>query len=610
MQAMILAAGMGRRLGEFTQNNTKCMVPVNGETLICRLLNQLKSHPCISKVVIVVGYKGDILKEYIDSLHISLPIEYVENPDYERTNNIYSLYLAKDFLCQDDTLLFESDLIFEDSVLDLLLDDDRDTLALVDKFQSWMDGTCVELSENYKIKRFVARSKFDFKLIDRYYKTVNIYKFSKDFSCRYYVPFLEAYCQALGKNEYYEQVLRVIAMLDNPPITALCLSGQHWYEIDDVNDLNIASTIFADPETKLKSMESSYGGFWRYPDVKDFCYLVNPYYPTKEIIDEIKSCSDVLIRTYPSGQQQNSLLASRNFDIHIDNIIVGNGAAELIKSVMNFLSGKTGVIRPTFEEYPSRICDKRDEVVFRPSDFAYSAADVIRFFDDKEISNLVIINPDNPSGNFIGKEEMLHLCDWAAEKRIHIIVDESFIDFAEGTIESNSILSQHIVDAYENLIVVKSISKSYGIPGLRLGILASGDKDLIAKMKKDVAIWNINSIAEFYMQIYLKYKKAYIESLDLIKKARERFIEELMKINGIHVYPSSANYVMAKLPAGVSSHNLCVRFLAEHSILVKDLSPKINDSEGHQYIRIAVRTEEDNECFVHALSDILSTEIK
>ena len=182
MQAMILAAGMGRRLGEFTQNNTKCMVPVNGETLICRLLNQLKSHPCISKVVIVVGYKGDILKEYIDSLHISLPIEYVENPDYERTNNIYSLYLAKDFLCQDDTLLFESDLIFEDSVLDLLLDDDRDTLALVDKFQSWMDGTCVELSENYKIKRFVARSKFDFKLIDRYYKTVNIYKFSKDFS--------------------------------------------------------------------------------------------------------------------------------------------------------------------------------------------------------------------------------------------------------------------------------------------------------------------------------------------------------------------------------------------------------------------------------------------
>ena len=602
MQAIILAAGMGRRLGEFTQNNTKCMVSVNGETLISRLLKQLRQHPCIDKVVIVVGYKGDILKNYIANLHIALPIEYVENPDYEKTNNIYSLYLAKEFLCKDDTLLFESDLIFEDSVLDLLLNDNRETLALVDKFQSWMDGTCVELSENYKIKRFVARSKFDFKLIDRYYKTVNIYKFSKDFSYRYYVPFLEAYCQALGKNEYYEQVLRVIAMLDNPPITALCLSGQHWYEIDDVNDLNIASTIFADPETKLKRMESSYGGFWRYPDVKDFCYLVNPYYPTKEIIDEIKSCSDILIRTYPSGQQQNSLLASRNFDVHIDNIIVGNGAAELIKSVMNFIYGKTGVIRPTFEEYPSRICDKSDEIVFQPVDFTYSSDDVIRFFDDKEISNLILINPDNPSGNFIEKEEMLHLCDWAVKKQIHIIVDESFIDFAEGTIESNSILSQRIIDAYENLIVVKSISKSYGIPGLRLGILASGNKDLIARMKKDVAIWNINSLAEFYMQIYLKYKKSYVESLSQIKEERTRFVQELSKINGLHIYPSAANYIMIKLPEGITSHDISLRLLADHSILIKDLSSKIKNG---QFIRVAVKNKEEDDLFLSAFNECI-----
>ena len=400
MQAIILAAGMGRRLGEYTQNNTKCMVKVNGQTLINRLLNQLQNKNCVKEIIIVIGYKGEVLKQYIATLGINIPIRFVENPEYEATNNIYSLYLAKDYLCKDDTLLFESDLIFDDSILDLLLNDTRPTLALVDKFQSWMDGTCIELSANNRIKRFVARNKFDFTQTDKYYKTVNIYKFSKDFSTRYYVPFLEAYSTALGRNEYYEQVLKVIAMLDNAPISALPLSGQKWYEIDDSNDLNIATTIFADSEKKLELLEHSYGGYWRYPEIKDFCYLVNPYYPPKEMIEEIKASNDILIKSYPSGQMQNSLLAARNFNLHIDNIMVGNGAAELIKAALENLNGKTGIVRPTFEEYPARICND-NEVVFIPDDFSYSAKDIIDYFGDKNLSNLIIINPDNPSGNFV-----------------------------------------------------------------------------------------------------------------------------------------------------------------------------------------------------------------
>ena len=599
MQAIILAAGMGRRLGEYTQNNTKCMVQVNGETLISRLLNQLQAKSCIDKIVIVIGYKGDVLKQYIKTLSVSVPIEFVENPDYARTNNIYSLYLAKDFLCKDDTLLFESDLIFEDSVLDILLNDQRPTLALVDKFQSWMDGTCIEISENNKIKRFVARNKFDFSQTDKYYKTVNIYKFSKDFSCRYYVPFLEAYSTALGRNEYYEQVLKVIAMLDNPPISALCLSGQKWYEIDDANDLNIATTLFADTEKQLQLLGNSYGGFWRYPQIKDFCYLVNPYYPPKEMIDEIKASNDVLIRSYPSGQWQNALLAARNFNLHIENVVVGNGAAELIKSALNILKGKKGIIRPTFEEYPARI-ESEDEVVFVPEDFSYSAKDIMDFFDNKDISTLILINPDNPSGNFIGKEAVLTLCKWAKGKGISIILDESFIDFASGAIESNSLLNTHLLNEYPGLVIIKSISKSYGIPGLRLGILASGNKDLISSMKKDVAIWNINSIAEFYMQIYLKYSSRYMESLELIKNERSRLIESLSEIEGLKVYPSEANYIMIRLPEGQSAHELSLFLLKEYSILIKDLSKKIEGTKG-QFIRIAVKDENDDNSLIEAM---------
>ena len=159
MQAIILAAGMGKRLKELTQNNTKCMVKVNGVSLIDRMLHQIQKQN-VDRIVIVVGYEREKLKEYIATLGITTPITYIDNPIYDKTNNIYSLSLASDYLCEDDTLLFESDLIFEDSVLDSLVRDPRPTLALVDKYESWMDGTCVKLDEDDNIEAFVPGKKF------------------------------------------------------------------------------------------------------------------------------------------------------------------------------------------------------------------------------------------------------------------------------------------------------------------------------------------------------------------------------------------------------------------------------------------------------------------
>lgn len=173
MQAIILAAGMGKRLGELTKNNTKCMVCVNGVTLIERMLRQLDGQR-LSRIVLVVGYEGQKLREYVGNLPISTPVVFVDNPIYHKTNNIYSLYLARDYLCKEDTLLLESDLIFEDSVIETLLADPRDTLALVDKYESWMDGTCVKIREDDGIDRFVPGKQFNIEEADQYYKTVNI----------------------------------------------------------------------------------------------------------------------------------------------------------------------------------------------------------------------------------------------------------------------------------------------------------------------------------------------------------------------------------------------------------------------------------------------------
>ena len=272
MRAIILAAGMGKRLKELTSDNTKCMVKVNGVTMIERMLSQLDSLK-LSKIVIVIGYEGQKLKEYISTLNIKTKVEYVSNDIYDKTNNIYSLYLAREHLLSEDTLLLESDLIFEDGVLKRILDDEYPNLALVAKYQSWMDGTVVTLGEDNSIKSFLNKKQFNYEDIKRYYKTVNIYKFSKEFSNTHYVPFLEAYSKALGNNEYYEQVLRVITLLDKPEIKACILENESWYEIDDIQDLDIAESIFAPTvDEKLTKIQNRYGGYWRYPELMDFCY--------------------------------------------------------------------------------------------------------------------------------------------------------------------------------------------------------------------------------------------------------------------------------------------------------------------------------------------------
>lgn len=365
MQAIILAAGMGKRLKEYTAENTKCMVKVNGTTLIERALRILDKKQ-LSRIIIVVGYEGRKLMDYITTLGIQTPVCFINNEVYDKTNNIYSLALAKESLISEDTLLFESDIIFEEALVDILIEDPRETLALVDKFASWMDGTCMVLDDDDSIKDFIPGKYLKFEDKGGYYKTVNIYKFSQHFSANTYVPFLEAYAKAMGNNEYYESVIKLIALLETKEIKAKRLSGQVWYEIDDIQDLDIAESLFADTiEKRYDAIASRYGGHWRYPKLLDFCYLVNPYFPPQKMLDEMKSNFEILISEYPSGMRINSLLASRNFGVRQEHIVIGNGAAELIKVLMEHTEGPTGFIRPTFEEYPNRY-DSALSVVFTP----------------------------------------------------------------------------------------------------------------------------------------------------------------------------------------------------------------------------------------------------
>ena len=603
MQAIILAAGMGRRLGELTKNNTKCMVEVNGVKLIDRVLTYL-SHLDLKRIVIVVGYQAENLVNYVENQYGSLNIEFVENPIYDKTNNIYSLALAKDKFKEDDTLLLESDLIYEESMLRLLVDNQQPDLALVAKYEKWMDGTMVTIDDDCNILNFISKKEFKQTEVEKYYKTVNIYKFSKSYINNQYLPLLEAYCQMKGNNEYYEEVLRVLTMIDKSSLKALPIGDEKWYEIDDIQDLDIAETIFAEGDLKLKKYMKRYGGYWRFPKLLDFCYLVNPYFPTPKMRDELRANFDVLLQEYPSGMFVNSLLAGKYFNIRQEYVCVGNGAAELIKSVMeNFADKKIGVVYPTFEEYPNRLL-KENVVQYIPqnADFAYKADDLMAFFGDKGVNVLLLVNPDNPSGNYIPKNDVLSLVKWAAERKIRMIIDESFVDFTDNY-EDNSLLHNNILESNPNLMVMKSISKSYGVPGLRLGVFATSDKEIIAKMKRDVAIWNINSFAEYYMQIFAKYEKDYQEACDKFIEERQLFINELRQIPFLRVIDSQANYFLCEVKDKYTSTELTRILLEKADILIKDCSTK-SAFNGRNYIRIAIRDRKDNSKLVETLKKL------
>lgn len=605
MQAILLAAGMGKRLGEYTKNNTKCMVEVNGIKLIDRVIIQL-SHFNISRLVIVIGYKGSELKKYIGNRYDkALKIEYIENNVYDKTNNIYSLALAKDELCKDDTILLESDIIFEETALKKLINNPYPNLALVDKYQPWMDGTMVTINENNEIDNFINKASFKFQDIDSYYKTVNLYKFSKDFSTCVYVPFLEAYCKVMGNNQYYEEVLRVLTVIHQSRLHALPLQGDKWYEIDDVQDLDIASCIFSSEANKFYMYHRRYGGFWRFPKLLDFCYLVNPYFPNKRMIDELKSNFETLLREYPSGMYVNSLLAAKYFSIKQEFIVVGNGATELIKNVMEEHSGKkVGVIFPTFDEYPNRLDDEHIVPFVSPKeDFSYTVDDLITFFGNKDLSLLLLINPDNPSGHFLHKIDLLRLISWCSERNIQIIVDESFVDFTDNC-EDNTLLSNDILMRFPNLMVMKSISKSYGVPGLRLGILASANTELINRIKKEVSIWNINSFAEYYMQIFGKYETDYKKACRLFVQERELFYKDLKTISYLRVIPSQANFFLCEVTSKYTSAELANE-LIKRNILISNCSTKRFMKEtGKQLIRLAIRDRKDDTTLIEVLRSL------
>ena len=598
MQALMLAAGMGKRLKEFTKDNTKCMVKVNGEMLIDRVVSLL-SRLNVSRLVVVTGYKGEALRQHLESIRGDLEIEYVDNPEYYRTNNIYSLWLAKDKLQEEDTLLLESDLIYDYSLIEAIAHNSEPNLALVAKYETWMDGTMVQIDKDCNIVNFVPKKAFDYKYADTYYKTVNIYKFSKEFSINKYVPFLEAYIKAVGNNEYYENVLSIITFLNSSSLKALPVGEGKWYEIDDKLDLDIAELIFAGDGDFLDKLSARHGGLWRIPRMTDFCSPSNAFFSTSRITDELEANFRTLISSCPSGMQVEALCASKCRNVKEEFVVTGGGACELAEKLRQETGGKIGMIRRLPEAF-GHVAD--DDVVYLPQEVNYTVADIKKFFTHHEVNAIMMSNPDRVTGGAMSRSEILELADWCEEKGMRLIVDESAADFCEVPVE-HSVLEDEILEHHRNLVVINDIATAYGFAGMRLALLCSGNRQLVECIKKSYGLWSVNSVAEFFMQILGKYENDYARSCKMVRNERNFLEKELNENRLLKVIPSQANFVLCEVLKPATSGVLVFSVLKKHNILLRNCTAQM-DIKGREFIKTAVKTHADNVKLVSALREV------
>ena len=604
MQAIILAAGNGKRLFPLTNNIPKVMIDVCGETIIKRALNNLAGLNKIHEVIIVIGYEAEKIKEHIGMSYKDMKITYVLNKDYASTNNIYSLWLAKDYI-ENDVILLEGDIIFEKEILMLLIDSNLPNLALVAKYHENITGTVITMDKNTKkINSFVGLKNQEQKkdYFNDKYKTINIYLFKKDFLDKYFIPSLDDHINIHGKDDYYEVVLGTLANLGVELYFHL-IKNIKWYEIDDVTDLEKASIMFSKNNYYLKNIENRYGGYWNY-DFLDFCYLYNLYFPNEEIYEILQDKLPKLINYYPSTQKEIAKLLSRWFkdDFEYTDLIVGNGASELIRLINLRLIQKITIPIPSFDEYFGQLEENQINLFLldKKNDFKIDVVELVDSIKTSNSNSVLLINPNNPTSQILDNDDIRYVLENTGSD-VLVFVDESFIDFADN---KERYSCQKLIKEFSNLVIIRSISKEFGVPGIRLGYILTKNELVKKEIKNGLPIWNINSIAEMFIELFTRYDSFYESSIKKIVSDRDYLKDKLENINFLKIYKPLANFILCEtVNEKIDSEELTTKLFNEFNLFIKGFKNKKGLEDG-KFIRISVRTKEDTDKLVMALEKI------
>lgn len=567
----------------------KTLLKIGGRTLLQRIVDPLLAND-VCDITLVTGYQAEELKLHLAEAYPGRAFNFIHNDCYASSNNIYSMALAMEQLEIDsDVLLIECDLIFDTSVIERLLASPHANVAVVDRHRSGMDGTVVKVRDGMVtdvIPPHLQDSSFDFS--DKY-KTLNIYRFSREFCAGPFRKLLTYYARVIDMNVYYELILGIVLYLQRESVHALILEDEKWAEVDDPNDLESASFVF-DPTSRRRTLEESYGGFWNY-NVTDYCYIRNMHFPTGAVLSELRNSLPGAVWNYGSCQPVLDRKLSYYLLCDIKNATLLNGASQVFPVLRTFARDKRVLLpAPTFGEYTRLF----PEAQTYPDGPGVSWEGLVA--SAESCGMVVFVNPNNPTGTLLPTEK-IHQYALAHPEKL-VVVDESFIDFSTEP----SILPLLEEQPAANVIVIKSLSKSLGAPGLRLGYCYTSNREFQALLKSELPVWNINSVAEHFLEIILKHREAMHVSFQKTMEDRAAFarlLEELEFVETVHE-EGGGNFLLVALRLSRAQCSALVdEMIQRHGILLKDVSPKFPGTTA--YLRLAVRLPEEHVRLVECL---------
>lgn len=363
-----------------------------------------------------------------------------------------------------------------------------------------------------------------------------------------------------------------------------------------------AELMRAAREAEYDALQSEHGGYWRHGFV-DHAYLYNLHFPPESLVQLLGGQIHELVLNYPVAQNVVAGLVGDLIGQAPGRILVGNGAAELIKIISGHLATKLIVPVPSFNEYANAA--PAGNVVEFALDAPSFQLDVDRFAAEAircGADFAVVVTPNNPTSLLVPRADLLRLLGILDGHGCTLIVDESFIDFADaGAAES---LEKDVAD-HPNLAVMKSMSKAYGICGLRIGYLLTADEDLARRIRDELHIWNVNGFAEEFLRLAPRFRQEFAESCQSVRAERDALYEDLRTVPGLSVYRPDANFIFCRLPEGSpSGPDVARRLFVEDNIYIKDCCGKTMPDPS-RYIRVASRMTNENEALTKALARVV-----
>ncbi|MEH6557374.1 MAG: histidinol-phosphate transaminase [Oceanicoccus sp.] len=357
-------------------------------------------------------------------------------------------------------------------------------------------------------------------------------------------------------------------------------------------------------EQQYQELATAHGGYWRYGFV-DHAYLYNLHFPPERFYELLKSQIKELVLNYPVAQGQLARWVGDLIDQPPERIVVGNGAAELIKIVSGNIARKLIVPVPSFNEY-ANAAPEGNVVEFELETPSFQL-DVDKFAAralDCKADVAVVVSPNNPTSLLVPKADLIRLVNKLAEHDCMLIVDESFIDFANN--RDQETLERDIA-LYPNLAIFKSMSKAYGICGLRIGYMLTANMDFSEQVRSGIHIWNLNGFAETFLKMAPEYRQDFETSCALVRQERDEFYQGLCSIEGMIVYKPEANYIFCRLPDhSPTGPDVAKSLFVDYNIYIKHCEGK-SMPESDRYVRIASRTPAENTVIITALKTILSS---